>query len=436
MQSYTNNRRRSQNRGLSGRNSGYAAGGAGLAFMAPMPSTAPPLNVPTPFTPPPVPKTPPAMPMMALRGAARALPYIGWAILLWQLYNYLQMMRARSLNNGWVHKAHNSCSFQEGGVVAYNGYCSAAVPSTPAIPDCGTFSSWNNNTNPTCSAPNNYEVVYTLAEHNNPTNNRKVWVDQYYRPRAFQTDLLTSKIEPQPWDWPVDVPPLYPFAPQLEPHKTKPDTPTPQPMPTPYELVPYMRPNPYASPTEQSQRGYYFYPLQSPDVDPHFPQYAPAPAGNEVPLEYPPIVIDVHPETQTATSGSFSGRAGKYHKKTRPQRKEREAKSKSVRVMAALTRLALIGTEYDDLVKAIEKGLPKKLRLKSGASTYERTKNIYDHFDQIDADEAVKAIIANQIQDAIVGAGQAKMQAGASSHQLHLRNMMGKINPTGAFGLP
>jgi len=419
MQSYNNYNRRSPK---------------GRTFSAPegrMPKQPPPANMVkpgapihsnmnSPFAPRPRPK-PRRFPMLALKGVARFVPYIGWAYLAWEFLNYWEMFRARSLNNGWIHVAHNSCTFQQGGVVAYNGFCSGSIP-TPTVPDCGTLSSWNNNTNPSCTLT--YEVVQTLTEHNNPLNDRKLWLDYYYRPKAFNVDLLTSKIEPQPFaDWAPNQLPDYPQQPQMEPHKSAPNSPMPYPQHVPYSVVPYLAPNPWASPTEQSSRGYYVYPTSDPDFDPIYPQMYPMPRANEVPLEYPPVVYDVGADG-AVRAVTLSGRAGKYHERTPPERNEKEKKAKKHSITAKITRIALMSTEFNDLLKAIEKSMDKKYKPDKKANLYERLKNVYDHADSIDPEKALFNLVDNLIEDAMIGNANRGITANGSSQQWELSHRM------------
>lgn len=214
--------------------------------------------------------------------------------------------------------------------------------------------------------------------------------------------------------------------PQLEPHKVKPLAPMPKPVQVPYRLLPQVRPNPYASPTEQSQRGYRWYPFRSPYFDPHFPELWPNPKKDEIPVveQTQEVIITEKDkgdkvEVEVVTQ-HVPGRAGRYHKLTTPG----HAKESKVRLTgAALAAYYALGsiTELGDYVEVLFRLLPKDIQSKVGRNSpaIQKARAIWDNWSTIDPILAAHGLIENEIEDRIygtIGKFNAEMNRRFSSH--------------------
>jgi hypothetical protein len=174
------------------------------------------------------------------------------------------------------------------------------------------------------------------------------------------------------------------------------------------------------------------------EYDPHNPWTWPRPKKDEIPLEYEPTVWELGPGTghnggpplndpkdgdgegpnrpSKMTSLKLTSRAWLYHKKAKPKKNTKEKKTKTQGIQARITKIALMSTEFNDLLEAFEKALPKDARIYD-ANLYDRLENVYENLEEIDPEALVYNIVENYHEDAMVGRSNAKMRKGASSTQ-------------------
>lgn len=176
---------------------------------------------------------------------------------------------------------------------------------------------------------------------------------------------------------PVEIP-----FPQLDPMQLPVARPVtqPRPLPRPARVMP---PNPFRSPHEQPQRG---------------PQ--PASRAAPAPISRGTITV-IEPGVRPATR-ALPPRANKP-----PEKGKKEVKLKTG-AAGLIAKIVNAATESADLIDAIYKGLPRKIRGKAywaGEATtpIERAKLIYENFDKIEWGRAVYEIVANQLEDRAFG---------------------------------
>ena len=143
-------------------------------------------------------------------------------------------------------------------------------------------------------------------------------------------------------------------------------------------------------------------------VDPFWPPLT-VPAFVPVPKPTP------HPETPTWPEGSsFAQPRPVAPPRTRtvapPQRppgpKTKETKSRTRQVVARIASIAFEVTEFNDLVESLWKALPASLRKKLGKpdTPQEMYSDVYLHWRDINVEDAIKNVLKNMIEDAMVGA--------------------------------
>ena len=190
--------------------------------------------------------------------------------------------------------------------------------------------------------------------------------------------------------------PLPSFIPALDPMALPANAPEPVPRPVRRALPRPGRLLPNRSPTEQPQHG----PLPRPRLDPPLP---------------PTVTIETGKPPRTAPA-RFTPRRPPP---TRGRRKTREHKARytlkgasvvNKLVQAANATLGVV-TETADLVDALIKGLPKKIRLEAQkGGLHQRTKSLLSNLDQMDWGKALTAVAKNQLEDAVIGRTHAKLR--------------------------
>jgi len=368
-----------------------------------------PGNANSPFAARPITPHKPLFPVLG-RAAGRFVPYLGWILFAYELYKYFYPTGDHTASPGFVLKGENSLNFGACKCIEY--WCTNGNPGPVAYMRffTGTYAQF---VGPFCdiSALNltgdeydKYQVtnnpavrsamLYVKARfQNNPNQDRRRQYQYYEGTGGYDYGVIRPTFHPLPTTATPSLAPL--FVPETVPPKS----PQPYPMHIPYRILPHLRPNPWASPTEQTQRGYWVYPYRDPDFDPIQPETYPRPKPDEVPLVQKPLVYDITP--YGAYARSLSGRAGKYHKRTPPSRNEKEKKSRASKFVAGFGMAYLAFTEALDVIGALWKAMPDSKP--HGLNPFEKARYIASHMEQLDMAEAVKNLVENQIEDAIIG---------------------------------
>lgn len=234
-------------------------------------------------------------------------------------------------------------------------YVTEIIPSVPPFPTGVVVRSW-----------------HRIA----PANSPPVYIPARWEP-------IPAKVAPMPM--PLALPQVIPA---LDPHSVPPGAPMVQPKPLPYRVVPHRLPNPYRDPVEQTQRG---------NVA------APSPATPQpVPVQPPPIVLPpVNPVLPGG--GSVVVRPPGYKPPfTPPGRGVKERKwIAAVASSSPLGRIVNGVTEGADLVEAFYGALPDYLK---GCRTLQcKLAALYEHWDKVNMLQAIANIVANQVEDRIIG---------------------------------
>lgn len=163
-------------------------------------------------------------------------------------------------------------------------------------------------------------------------------------------------------------------------------------------------------------------PRQVPIADPWFlPIGQPVPTPRRSPTPgYPVPGTPPTPEVSTGSYGSTTvyPKAGpRPQPQTRPKPPgpgEKERKGAARQAVATLARIAFAASEWVDMIDAIYEALPKKLRKTieakdkgRGMTPQDKALAIYANADQIDLNQMVLNILANQFEDAVIGRASA-----------------------------
>jgi hypothetical protein len=168
----------------------------------------------------------------------------------------------------------------------------------------------------------------------------------------------------------------------------------------PWALIPNRQHNRNRDPNEQYQRGYgttLDVRSRDPDLQPDI-QTFPDTLVVEVPVVGSPVVRP--PDTV------------RPHSATRPRKREKEAKL-IAQATGALKTVLNVATEAKDVVDALYKALPRRLRPYKKMRPHEKAVLLYKHFGEIDKPKALKFLIENQAEDKLFGK-IGKMQAKAN----------------------
>lgn len=344
---------------------------------------------------------------IAAKSLLRFVPLINTALFVWDLYELWMMFQAKQdvpfsfSGAGWVRDS--SCNTYGGGAaVGHMGWTcinglAVEFPTTFASRDGNPYwyqsgqwrASFRKADTETLST-GNIRFAIGDAYHYNTTNPVMPPATVVY-PHVVPPKVVPNPlVRPDPYYDPALPPtpgmPVMPSAPPtIDPFGWPLNAPAPMPRALPWRLLPYLRPNPWRSPSEQTIRG-----SGMPNKPPR-----------DLPVEFPTIIIN--------PDGSISPGPVPKAKRVKPKEKERKMK------MSAGARFVLgvvnESTEAVDALDAFYKALPRerKKRYKDtkliarNVSVHEKADLVYRHFDEVNLPEALKNLVANQIEDAIYG---------------------------------
>lgn len=222
-------------------------------------------------------------------------------------------------------------------------------------------------------------------------------------PNASQAPVLVPGVQrvatPAPWNLPVVYPAVDPLAWPV-------GQPAPSPRPLPWRVLPYRQVNPHRSPSEQSQWGN------------GLPAPRPRPSGSVV------IAPGVTPSPHGPPHGSRTPGPGVKERKVQVGGK----------FGGALFRALNTITESLDVIDAIYDALPNSAKVKTyriygnagrpgqqwaDATPQQKLWAIYRNLHLVDIDQALLNILANQLQDFVIGkAGRHLGRQGAEAGSL------------------
>lgn len=263
-----------------------------------------------------------------------------------------------------------------------NGYSSQVLWTTCGSNPCAVRVGGNSSVDFVADGASAVGAIYRLPE-------RYINGNQEYR-RSFVWRRVTGTAPFVMSRWmpfPISV-----MNPMWDPFSLPVNAPGPRPYPLPWKMIPMRQPNPFYSPSEQTQfgpspiRGLSYRPNPGPDA------VAISPGKKPVP--------------------------GPSHTSTPPPRNTREKKGRMKKGMAVLLKGAYTASEAYDAIEAIWKALPAKHRTKD-ASGIQMLDDIWNNLGELDLDKAVLNLIANHFIDLVVGRSSAKAdeffkQTGAS----------------------
>ena len=334
------------------------------------------------------------------RVAARAIPYVGLALLAYDLYELYRWWKGSAgTAAGWNFTGFHEisdCGWPEEMVTGVSGYyaCGATITGphgfTLPLPadDVTTFSTFYRH----------YTSIFGDAM-------RKA--KGYERDTGYTGGVDTEYHEatdPSPQIWGlVGVPVGLGFLPAVDPMVLPIGQPVPTPEPIPFRVLPHRQPNPYR--VEQSERGYSIGSIEDPSLG-QSPTYEVSSKGAQ----------EIKPE----------------HSYSRPPKRTKERKVKGTRIGGKILSVVNPFTELLDAVDAIYKALPseykvpfrlpsgKRPRRKNGewAVKYNPTPDekalaIYRAWDKVDSATVVRAIknlLTNEVEDRVLGTVSKKAQ--------------------------
>lgn len=333
---------------------------------------------------------------LAGRLAARAVPLLGLALLLWDLWElyeeWQQLQEDQPLGSvdlppDWVELCNHSVGWNKGTSRAMS--CgNVFIPIDPEdfkhtgikwVPSLGRYEIRNyRHPAPGLVAPNDARFSYRARS-------------PFYGTRPVP-DPDSAWISPpkNPVYMPTEVPNAPPW---LDPNSSPIGVPVPVPMPPPYRVIPHRRPNPWRAPSERPQRGPAPAPRRSVNTNPRTverPIWNPEPGPSASPRPRPRF--------------------------QRPRRGEKERK-----MVAAIHQRSLLGllingvTEGLDALYAVWDALPD--RCKEGwrkPPPQIAAAQIYSCFEHLDLNQAAWNLLEEQFEDAVIGTlGQAQGRANA-----------------------
>lgn len=99
--------------------------------------------------------------------------------------------------------------------------------------------------------------------------------------------------------------------------------------------------------------------------------------------------------------------------------KERKVKSKVPNLVQVIQKAGHAYGEVDDAISAIHDALPKEYQAKRKRPDY-MLKALYRHWDKLDVNQAIVNLLANHVEDAIVGRISGGAKEYASKHGITL----------------
>lgn len=286
----------------------------------------------------------------------------------------------------WYYNQNGARSY------AYGGWSSFAQCPSPALAISGPYWALQSSLYPPSNAAMNQAsnclnnqgmTVYPVGTVINPTIKNVSEVIQ-----TGQTGSTPLYQIIRIWGRPGKYvpPPLWndPYAfPQIEPHRKPIGRPEPLPISLPRWILPYQRPDPWN-------------PRQYPDT----PQNGPV----KFPDTRTPVIsygggTNQRPRVSQQTVARKPPKAGEKEKKFQG------ASEATIRFFRRASKAKEFATELDDFIDSIFEALPKKVQkdLKGRKTPQEKIKLIYDNWDKIDWEKAVKNIAYNHFEDKVVG---------------------------------
>lgn len=201
-----------------------------------------------------------------------------------------------------------------------------------------------------------------------------------------------------PWEFPPIAPPM--INPQSIPIGVQ----MPTPAPVPYWLIPYIGHNPWQSPSEQPQRGndYDQVPFTRPPSRPRLHRrgssrgidYIPggSPGWETVSIQAPGTGVGPSARTRTPP-----------HRNGPPPPKTKEIKGRAPAGWIRALRFANATSEWADWIEALWKTLDRQYKSKGRVNVFGKAKDLYRHYDKLNVETAVKALVRNEIQDFLFG---------------------------------
>lgn len=242
----------------------------------------------------------------------------------------------------------------------------------------------------------NGEIIYEMSQY---------W-DRVGAPTPQEVPLPWPHISPLPGPAVVPSPwsPAVVPWPHVDPMRVPPNSPQPVPNPIPWRDLPGRRPNPWTP--ERPEWGNE--PWRSPDESPvpgqrPAPGTAPVPAPGPVPdWELYPNPGPISPQTPTQPNGR-PGQDATIPRRPRRGEKERKisAYGKSGGRAFAL-RIVNLVSEGVDLMDAFYWALPD-YRTSGKHNATQRAEQLWKHWDEVDMQQAMENVIANELQDRFYG---------------------------------
>lgn len=331
------------------------------------------------------------------RVPGRLVPFLGWALLAYDLWQLWQ----------WWHKPNSM--YGDWQLICYKPHSNSWVSYLPAplvVPYCdfATYASPMPETPP--------KTILRGDEIEGWIGRGRVWEQWTTYDGGFQPERMTVPVEQ-----PVPVP-VLPW-PAVDPWYIPIVQPVPPPLPIPWPLLPGRSPaRQPPGPVERPERGPIRelppvepLPPPSPEVlpvpDPGMPP-VPVPTPVPTPVPSPGAVVEVEPGSPPVLQPEPP------HKWRPPSGKEKERKRGLKPLDFAWFKWAASAiTESSDLIKAVYDALPVKERrfyasrrgkwMDKDITPQDRLARIYANYDKLDMAKVVQNVIANQIEDYIIG---------------------------------
>lgn len=359
---------------------------------------------------------------LTAKALLRAIPVIGYGLLAWDLYNLYRMWADRKnvpfsfSGPGWTrvsgcptypvvagHRGWNSCI---SGYAYELNSTFATRDTSPYFQGFGgtwraSFRDANLKDGADLQKFHVADVWQYSAPWSDPNPPPAEWNPPYVRPPRYLPNpaVQPAPVSPRPGKPTVPVVPAP--HPSIDPFAWPVTYPAPYPRALPYWLLPYIGPNPWRSPTEQTTRGN--------GVD------NPAPP-NELPAEEPSFSIE--------PDGSI--RPSSHPRARRVGPKEKERKMKMPMGAGFALRIVNFATEGVDFLDAFYDALPpdKKKKTKGGqimrnVTPQEKARRLYKNFNDLDIPQALKNLAANQAEDAFYGKIGNKLKQASKAAQPH-----------------
>ena len=314
--------------------------------------------------------------MLGLRAGARFIPYVGWALLAYELFSLWRQGQEGVLPAGWEMQCGTTTAWVGGGSAGNN----CGIPSQLAEKDLSGHT----------------DIRWMEATHF-PGQQPADW-GTFWRGRIVGTarrvsgsgDFPGLQSGPPSTEPETPVPNIW-RDPWIDPFSLPIAQPVPVPQPRPISRPDPRQQNPYRHPAYQPNRGY---------------------GANAVsPGRYNPPYRDVSVNTTVSLNLGVRQARG-YHNKLPPGNRTKEKKGIANVPPGLLSVLLGQITEANDYVKAVYKALPANVRRWKGRdgrwrdhdiTPQDQLQRIWENADKLDVGEVVKNLVANEIEDRILG---------------------------------